>query len=679
MKITQIRTFRVPIESNRLDRYVDNVEVKIASKLKETIVKDDKKYAWEFGGTTTGKITINSKTRVNYVAIKSDLFTDDDSFSESYWFLKAVDGLQSSKGITYSAVLDPWATFGKDFLNTFKNKNIEIKRYHQDRYTATELNGVVTLSINPKHTSLFQSDFKIGDTLNQTKTYQSAVQTNRPSSIIHEFFDTDGNTLLGKVDNRVFTDNGVWWKYAIIELSGEPNGVKYGPGNGQGGTTDQIETLQKYVSKDTDRGVGIDAFKMIVPIGRLEGEDNAVLNMNSIQEIDRLPNGKITSIFLSPEWLRPETNGFSYSLLPIGNETDLKGKDSVGVIAEAKKNQEDASAIPVILGFSYPKLPSDNPIELPTWNGKLVETFAGSPAEAKALMKKLDSEIGLLNTNISPLDFMYKGDTDLKLRIDIAEYLKNPKVVFRTLPDGQGAMFDLNIADYHFATLDGKTQLNVVSESGSNYLNNNRSQIVAQKEGFRLQAKLQKNQVSQQQANQYGGGIIGGITSLFNPANWAASAIRGESNQIIDDIADNNIAKVNAAIKDATAAAPSVKEGSGNGWKLATTFEEKGIFTYMLVQPNDVLLQRIYNHYNKFGYKAEQWVIIPNKDNWWETRVKFDFLQIDVVKDYYNGELNIDDGIVDLFAEGLKNGVRLWKQESIEYDNDNIEIAINNL
>lgn len=684
MKITSFRFWsNMQIEKDRLDRYTKDTILNIHDDYKYNVdgVAADGKIvdhvSWEFTSTISASVTVthDSPRRFNYMEIISDLFkTVNGDMIDTFWFIEEVEGVESAEGIKYKATLDVFGTFGFDALGELQNKRIEVKRMHQDRYIPKDLGGgQYRIDINTNNISLTTSDFKIGETYGQTKTYQSAKQLSWQDDHFHTIFENDDK--IGVIDNRVFTDYGVWYKYAVIEITGEPSYIKQRV-HQEGSANDTVK-ITDFLNFNANRGLGIDGYRMIMPVGRLGGTHNGVYHYNSIQRIGELPDGKVVSLFLSPIHLAPQEGSVSYYLYMIFNSADnntLKNKNLRELTDDEKKE--------VWFAMSFGNLDSDNNIELPLFNNTLKQSFVGTAQECYDFMKQDIAEIGQYHPEISPLEFMYKGDEHLDTTIDISKYLKNPKVVFRAMPDGSGSMYDINVADYHFMRGISNTQLTVITNASANYLNNNRYSIEAQKEGVKLQAKMQHLENKSQRASRFGGGIVGGFLSTINPSNWVAHTYDTKANGVIDEIADNNIAKIDAAAKDAASAAPSTKGGSGSGWSLGKTYEEEGIFTWKFRQPVKNILDRIIYHYNKFGYKTDNIINVPNDPFWYKTRSKFNFLQIENIKDYLGSKLNmsyVDESVMSELERTFKLGVRIWHQEDIVYDNENIELTIANI
>ena len=683
MKINKISTYRVPIEYSSLDRYVEGDKY-LPSALEVFSEDSINKVSWSIDNSTNASFTINTKQRPNYLKLESDLFTEDESLGDSYWFVSDVVEVESASAFRYECKLDVINTFGKNFLHTLKGKNINVKRRHEDRYLITRdsANNVV-LEINTDNISLINSDFNVKDTQGQTKTYTQGKIINNESYISADIEYPQGGKGNAIIDNRVDRTGNKWYLYAVINILGTPNFYLEKPYNANYFNTNPLQQLTNY----TQIGVGLDGLKLLAPIttnyprGFIppQARNNYANFYNTFLQ---LPQGKITSIFLSPIQLlkEDELNVGVHKMYFLTKQYQKNINDSIFISNYLSRLWDKESNSLNLLAYSYVPSASDDNLTLPTWNDELVRKRVFGPTsswkdDVNNFLSSLTSEIGLFHPEISSMELIYKG-YDEAISIDIYHFLKNSSVKINCYPDSQGLFMNINIADYNFAEFDSKTNLNVLTESGANYLNTNRAQIEAQKEGVRLHAHLQQNQIANKRTQNFGGGIIGGLMSALNPANYVSEVLYQREEKDMYNIADNNIDLINATISDASAKAPSIREGSGNSYKLTKTYELPYIFNYKYKAPNDRIRNLIYQHYNKFGYKVENWVIVEDKNEWYKTRIKFNFWQIGNVKDYYDGSLNLDQNIINQIENEFKLGVRIWHQQNIEYDNHNLEQTI---
>lgn len=162
--IRNLQTYNTPFEKSSNDRVIEDIDNKIASYKVEDI--DVNHFSYTISTTTSAIFTITGK-RANYIRIESDIF---ENKKVSYWFLTDVLEIESMEGTRYNAKLDVIATFGLDAFSQLSNKEVHIKRFHEDRYETSLEDGKRYLNMRSEFIATkpveFNFDSKYGNRVN---------------------------------------------------------------------------------------------------------------------------------------------------------------------------------------------------------------------------------------------------------------------------------------------------------------------------------------------------------------------------------------------------------------------------------------------------------------------------------------------------------------------------------
>lgn len=687
MNITELRLYNAPYEYESADRFYKDVLTKLDKYIIGVPITSDieNKLSYVFTNTTTAEFTITSDERPSFIAIKSNLFKNTEW---SFWFLDGVKSIESEYGTRYDANLDVIATHGENIFTSLEGNKIKVKRMHEDRYTYDGTN----FNMNTKHHSLINSDFKVGDTKGVELVYDGANETNSDSNSEIEIFkkiSQDWTVVNGletiSINNKISQDNKDYFIYALIQFKGKPVIYDKNAYRVERPNTPNVNVIEVKKEIITSSNSAL-RNSVIVPIST----DND--GINNINIITLLQNEKVLNIIKLPYKLNLDT-GFQIVW------SELKGRfaiDEADNIVDTNLETEDT------IHAIYPKIPlKDEPIayelyayntidsiglntiEIPTskLNAKEIMDFivnTSTPAEMKSIIDNKQEEkleIGLLNPSIMPISMYFNENETLLDIYNFTNKIDKTRMLGLYTLNEMGLETNIKISENQFHEWSENTIMSFATDQGSTYLARNKYTIDAQKKGATLNAELQKNQISQQQAGQYSGGLIGGFLSMLNPANWAASAIRGQSNNIVDKIADNKKQQIQAAVNDASATAPSMHMGTEHNLANLNTEEFSYNFNWVMKKPNPYLRDKIVMFYDRHGYLFNDWITFQNSIL--ETRTKFNYLEIDEFMDFVGTMKDFDINSLKELDKEFKKGIRLWHVNDINYNDPNIEKVIN--
>lgn len=231
------------------------------------------------------------------------------------------------------------------------------------------------------------------------------------------------------------------------------------------------------------------------------------------------------------------------------------------------------------------------------------------------------------------------------------------------------------ISDSQIVTFSNNHLVSFSTDMGKNYLARNKASIEAQKTGIRLQKDLVQEQNANMAIGNFGGGVSGALLSSLNPVNYAtANSYARTQNNMVGKIAVNNIRKINGTITDARGSSPSMNISNDNQVSPLMNGEFVYKINYVMYRPNKIIRNKVVNHFDRFGYKIDDYVTISN--GMFDNRTKFNYFEIDDLKDYLITTDTLDIDVVKLIDIEFKKGLRLWHESSVNYGTMNIEKVI---
>lgn len=683
--IKSVKTYNVPIEKPSNDRFIEEVDTKLTKFLVEDLgepSKTNNKIAWEIVSTTKATFTITGK-KANYLRLESELF---DTKKITYWFLTTIKAVNSRKAYAYEATLDTVATFGVEVMNQLKDREVEIERFHGNRWVVE--NSKVVL--NKQHHSLLNSDFKIGDTKGSVykglgTRWTSVDDVHYP--LVELAPSTDGTGLVVTDHSQIgisyfesyasATINNIsYFKYAIVS----------GPSFRKYLATDPM--FKKHIANK----IFADALKIdnmtnygdyyVIPImnsvaGSTVRDVTAdVVGGNTIEWLQNLPEGVVLSIEYTPEPI---------TFLPFRRFGDTTGNNNcygLRITAEeAGKGVNNLTFMPLVDFSQIHKIKTNMT--------SLIWVLYGIKTELTTLpTTDREVEIGVVNGDIAKLELRQGGEY---AEIDTFKFINKSKeyMELTQVLTPNGVAQSLTVSEDQHILYDQTNDLTFFTNRGATYLAENRSQIEAQKR--RIDLEINKENLSEKRQriqNIGGGGLMGGLMSMINPVNWLTGFGHQAGITSTTDIMDANIDigkarkhEIDAHIADLSSAPSAVNMAKSNS---ASIFLDKGDHTnsslfemtwsFRTNLPNKLLLDKIINYYKAFATPFKSWR--PFTEDIWKNMNRFNYLKMPRLRDYLNATTDIDDDIIEDLTKDFEAGVRLWHTNDVDITKLNLEKTV---
>ncbi len=294
-------------------------------------------------------------------------------------------------------------------------------------------------------------------------------------------------------------------------------------------------------------------------------------------------------------------------------------------------------------------------------------------------------EPALLHPTISRCELHFSQQDMVVL--DTANFFKShlgvadSKISFDFVINEEGMDIKAKISDNQYFSYNYNSLVSFESSQGATYLARNKYTQQAQRAGIELQRNYTYESLRSQQA-QSGASAANPIQAIFSlgasiAGGTAAAAIAGNQMQINQKIAENEKAKIKTGIQDAYGTAPTVNGGAKANAGDLLSLEMKGKFNFRLQRPNPIITRKIANFHHRFGTTLKDWKQFKI-DAHLKNRTRFNFLEIDNALDFIKKAADVPQDALLLFASELAKGIRVWHVDTINYDADNLEVALAN-
>lgn len=712
--IQKITTYNVPIKKSSQDRYFQAVDTKILPNKVEDI--SDEHFSYTLSNSTNAVFTFNSTNRANYVRIESSLFKGK---TVSYWFLVDVSDIESEVGTRYNAFLDVAATFGQDLFNQLDGKEIEIERFHGERYVPSVSDPNLYV-INHQHHSLLNSDFKVGDTKGQEVkavgytdervhdhrlkkiVFNHTVGTDKHG--IEDYAETNGDYTA-----KTFNDEecAIWENYNtdkknkkrhyLYAVVSGPSFRKYIKGNAQEPTDENPfgkfnETINSFVTTSGTSKNFLDEFLKadnhpmygdfyILPvinnpkrsISDPEDTSHKILYYgNTIDWFQALPEGIVLSINAVPSpmeygTMTSDSNGNFEGIcidtinMPTTNNTGLVNVRNIYILPIATYKRK----------HFIEHITKDN----------IAKALGVEPVIKKGVTED-NLHIGMINQDISMAEFMLDGNT---IPLDIYSFygtsdLSGDIISVDQSLGGNGSVIGVTLSRNQYQMLNMVNDVSFFTSQSATYLQQNRNSIATQRKRVDLDTEMQIKQNTINRRSQWSGSPTGALLSIFNPMSWNVESTLSEMPDVIRDVGANKKQEIDAHIQDLQSTPSIVNMAKENTLNIFNYKHDDGFdntYVLKLTIPNKILLSKIKMYYKRFGTLANG-VYAFNFSKMLTNMERYNFIKINSVKDYLTTSDAIDIDIVEEFDKELKAGIRLHHNSVIDYNARNVEKNISN-